>query len=105
MEAIGSDGRRYHRSFTAQGLTGRWQPLAATESTPFARGDNVPFRAGAWTRGISHGELIRAGNDRTMTISPCRLPFLYQGMNPSAGGDYSRLPWRLGLLTQANATC
>ncbi|MFJ2200059.1 non-reducing end alpha-L-arabinofuranosidase family hydrolase [Streptomyces violaceusniger] len=105
MEAIGSDGRRYYRSFTAQGLTGQWQPLAATESNPFARSNNVSFPAGAWTRDISHGELIRTGNDQTMTINPCRLQFLYQGMNPSAGGDYSQLPWRLGLLTQTNATC
>lgn len=105
MEAIGSDGRRYYRSFTAQGLTGQWQPLAATESNPFARGNNVTFPAGAWTRDISHGELIRTGNDQTMTINPCRLQFLYQGMNPSASGDYSQLPWRLGLLTQTNTTC
>ncbi|MGP3939134.1 non-reducing end alpha-L-arabinofuranosidase family hydrolase [Streptomyces sp. 6N106] len=101
MEAIGSDGRRYYRSFTAQGLTGRWQPLAA----PPSRSNNVSFPAGAWTRDISHGELIRTGTDQTMTINPCRLQFLYQGMNPSAGGGYSQLPWRLGLLAQTNATC
>ncbi|MFI0732952.1 non-reducing end alpha-L-arabinofuranosidase family hydrolase [Streptomyces sp. NPDC021225] len=105
MEAIGSNGRRYYRSFTAQGLTGQWQPLAATEANPFARSNNVSFPSGAWTQDISHGELIRTGNDQTMTINSCRLHFLYQGMNPSADGDYSQFPWRLGLLTQTNNTC
>ncbi|MBO8191985.1 glycoside hydrolase [Streptomyces oryzae] len=97
MEAIGSGDRRYYRSFTAEGLTGRWQPLADTESHPFARSSNVTFPGGAWTQDISHGELIRTGNDQSMTLDPCHLQLLYQGMDPSAGGDYPQLPWRLGL--------
>ncbi|WP_184503631.1 hypothetical protein [Streptomyces botrytidirepellens] len=28
-----------------------------------------------------------------------------RGMNPAAGGDYSQLPWRLGLLTRTNTSC
>ena len=105
VEAIGSDGRRYFRSWTSPSIAGSWTQLAATESNPFARANNVTFPAGAWTRDISHGEMIRAGVDQTLTINPCNIRYVYQGMNPSAGGDYNSLPWRLGLLTQTNSTC
>jgi hypothetical protein len=105
VEAIGSDGRRYFRSWTSTSIAGTWTPLAATESNPFARASNVTFPSGQWTRDISHGEMIRAGTDQTLTISPCHMQYLYQGMDPSAGGDYNSLPWRLGLLTQTNSTC
>ncbi|MGQ4365663.1 non-reducing end alpha-L-arabinofuranosidase family hydrolase [Streptomyces sp. SAS_272] len=105
VEAIGSDGRRWFRSWTSTSLAGSWTQLAASEGTPFARANNVSFPAGAWTRDISHGEMIRAGNDQTLTIPACRLQYLYQGLNPNASGDYNLLPWRLGLLTQTNSTC
>ena len=105
VEAIGSDGRRYFRSWTSGSLAGSWTPLAASEGNPFARASNVTFPSGAWSKDVSHGEMIRSGYDQTLTIPACRLQYLYQGLNPNAGGDYNSLPWRLGLLTQTNSTC
>nr|MDT0659768.1 non-reducing end alpha-L-arabinofuranosidase family hydrolase [Micromonospora sp. DSM 115978] len=104
-EAIGSDGKRWFRSWTAPAITGPWRSLADSEANPFARASNVTFDGTAWTRDISHGEAVRAGNDQTQPLSPCNIRYLYQGLDPNAGGDYNRLPWRLGLLTQTNSTC
>ncbi|MGI5373531.1 non-reducing end alpha-L-arabinofuranosidase family hydrolase [Streptomyces sp. CA-251387] len=73
--ATGSDWRRYFRAWTADSLGGAWTPLA------------------------------RDGVDQTLTINPCGLQFLYQGMAPASSGDYSQLPWRLALVTQTNSSC
>ncbi|KAI2604632.1 glycosyl hydrolase family 62-domain-containing protein [Hypoxylon sp. NC1633] len=105
IEAIGSDGARYFRSWTSTSISGTWSSLANTESNPFARSNNVAFDGSAWTKSISHGEMVRDDVDQTMTISPCNLRYLYQGVDPSAGGNYNSLPWRLGLLTQTNSAC
>jgi hypothetical protein len=104
VEAIGS-GFRYYRAFVADRLDGQWTALAATESNPFAGRGNVSYPSGVadWTDDISHGELIRDGNDETATVDPCNLRFLYQGFDPAMSSlPYSQLPYRLGLLTKTN---
>jgi hypothetical protein len=97
-----SDNRRYFRSWIADSLEGPWLPWQASGSYPFAGERNVTFEGTAWTHDISHGEAIRAGYDETLAIDPCGLSYLYQGADPTAdtGGDYNKIPWRLGLITQ-----
>jgi endo-1,4-beta-xylanase len=97
-----SAGRRYFRSWIADSLEGPWLPWQASGSYPFAGERNVSFEGTPWTKDISHGEAIRAGYDETLAIEPCGLRYLYQGADPTAdnGGDYNKIPWRLGLLTQ-----
>lgn len=98
-----SSNRRYFRSWVADTLDGPWLPWQASGSYPFAGERNVSFDGEPWTHDISHGEMIRAGHDETLTVDACEMQFLYQGADPTAetGGDYNKIPWHLGLLTQA----
>ena len=97
-----SSGRRYYRSWLADSLDGPWLPWQASGSYPFAGARNVTFDGSPWTNDISHGEMIRSGYDETLAVDPCNLRYLFQGADPDAetGGDYNKIPWQIGLLTQ-----
>ncbi|HWA76804.1 MAG TPA: non-reducing end alpha-L-arabinofuranosidase family hydrolase [Polyangiaceae bacterium] len=99
---ITSNNHRYFRSWVADSLDGPWLPWQGSGSYPFASTRNVTFDGTAWTADISHGEMIRAGYDQNLEVDPCKMRYLFQGADPAAdsGGDYNKIPWHLGLLTQ-----
>lgn len=95
-------GRRYYKAYLADRLDGAWTALADSEKKPFAGAANVTAAPGAtlWADNISHGELLREGNDETLTVDPANLRFLFQGvLQKDKPGNYGLIPWRLGLLT------
>jgi len=107
IEAFDADSsyHRYFRSWTADSLDGAWTPLQDSFATPFASTANVTFTAQPpWTADISHGEMLRDGYDQHLSISPCHMRYLYQGVDPTMtnpDGGYNAIPWRLGLLTSS----
>jgi len=100
IEAMGPKGR-YFRAWQSAALDGQWEPLSSAPMNLFAGADNVTYDGKAWSEGVSHGEMIRATNDQTLTIDPCKpLRFLYQGLARAGRvDDYIKLPYRLALLT------
>lgn len=102
LTIVEENGRRYYKAYVADSLDGSWTPIADTAARPFAGWNNVRPAPGVqpWTDNISHGELIRDGNDQTLTIDPDHWRFLFQGMldRDKSGKGYGRFEWRLGLL-------
>jgi len=102
LTIIEENGRRYFKAYVADSLDGQWRPIADTQGQPFAGEANVRPADGVevWTDNISHGELIRHGNDQTLTVDPSQWQFLFQGMldKDKANTGYGQFQWRLGLL-------
>jgi hypothetical protein len=100
IEAQNGHGWRYYQAYVADRLEGPWNPLAVDKDDAFASMRNVTQTAGRWTDSISHGELLRAGNDERLEVDASGMQFLVQGVLESdrAGRGYGQIPWRLGLL-------
>ena len=105
LTIVEEDGRRFYKAYVASRLDGEWLPLADTSDKPFAGWKNI--RPGSnvapWTDNVSHGELVRAGIDETMTIDPNNWQFVFQGMfdKHKSGKGYGEFQWRIGMLTPA----
>ena len=97
-----AEGRRYYKVYLADRLEGPWRGLADTLARPLASAGNI-VPAPEWTTNVSHGELLRAGVDERMEVDPAHLRFVYQGASDEEyrGKTYGGIPWRLGLLEQA----
>jgi len=104
---VEQDHTRHYKAYLAHTLDEDWRPIADTELRPFAGGANIEPAEGvaAWTDNISHGELIRASNDQTLTVDPNDLRFVFQGMwdADKVGKGYGEWQWRIGLLTPASS--
>jgi endo-1,4-beta-xylanase len=104
IEAFDGDSsyKRYYRSWTADTLDGEWTPLQDSFAAPFAGTSNTTFTTSpAWTQDISSGEMVRDGHDQHLSVDPCHLQYVYQGVDPATAGlPYNSLPWQVGLLTK-----
>lgn len=107
LTIIEENGKRYYKAYVADQLDGEWVPVADTIQRPFAGESNIAPADGveAWTDNVSHGELVRAGNDETLTVDPRQLRFVFQGMleKDKTGKGYGQFSWRIGLLTAVPA--
>lgn len=103
LTIVEENGKRYYKAYLADRLDGPWTPVADTADRPFAGWKNIRPAEGVepWTDNVSHGELLRAGYDETLTVDPQHLRFLFQGMleKDKRGKSYGAFTWRLGLLT------
>ena len=80
-------------------LSGPWQEVTRR----FAAGDQLEFSSPGthWTDEVSHGEMLRAGEDQRLEYAPDHARMLIQGMPRNEHtGDYPSLPWRLGIITR-----
>ncbi len=65
LTIVEENGQRYYKAYLADRLDGEWTPVADTAERPFAGWKNIRPAPGVepWTDNVSHGELLRDGND------------------------------------------
>ncbi len=107
LTIVEENGQRFYKAYLADRLDGEWTPLVDTFEKSFAGARNIRPAPGVapWTDNVSHGELVRDGNDETMTVDPRRLRFVFQGLLESerSGKGYGQFRWRIGMLTPVEA--
>ena len=96
-ELRGEQGNRSFGLAIAEQLSGPWKRITDN----YATGTMLSYsdEATPWTHEISHGEALRTGFDQRMEYLPS-TPWLIQGLLPEEHqGDYTQLPWKLGLIS------
>jgi len=82
LEALGAG--RYYRAYVADKLDGEWYPIEGfdTPEKPFAGKANMSFEPGVtpWSTQVSHGEMIRDGNDERMVLDRVKGKPVYLGL-------------------------
>ncbi|KAH6869257.1 glycosyl hydrolase family 62-domain-containing protein [Thelonectria olida] len=89
VEAIGTDGNQYFRSWTASSSAAPGAPTPTPSPTPSLAPTTFASPA-------APGPRVSA---MTLTISPNGMRFLYQGLDPKATGNCDELPLKLALIT------
>lgn len=96
-------GHRYFKGFVADTLRGPWTPATSHARSVFAAPENTTFTT-PWTDSVSHGELLRTGNDERLEIDETDMTLLIQGLPDNEwSSSYGKMAWRLGLLRQTKS--
>nr|WP_315257630.1 non-reducing end alpha-L-arabinofuranosidase family hydrolase [uncultured Flavobacterium sp.] len=89
------DAARYFELWSATTLNGTWTKVSETWATKA----NLTERSEHWTDQISHGEILRSGNNQLMEINNIdRCEVLIQGVVNGNFGSYIKIPYDLGLM-------
>lgn len=91
-----NDGTRFFGMAKAPALTGPWERVTDRYATGemLRTGDPKP-----WTEMVSHGELLRSGENERMEYDPTHPRWLIQGLRKDAYREpYPEMRWSLSLI-------
>jgi hypothetical protein len=94
---------RYFNLFSSSSPGGSWKLV----QSKWASSDKLVFNSGVskWTNQVSHGEFIRSGYDEKLEITDINdVQILIQGIPSGTSGDYSKLPYKLGIIYNGATT-
>lgn len=96
---LNHDGIRSFGLAEAEHLSGPWQKV----NENYANGRLLHYNSGQekWTDMVSHGEIIRSGNDQFLEYDPENTQILIQGiLSSKLKQDYADISWKLGLIKE-----